>query len=204
MSGHETPGDPAPGHSLRDGLGRTASSDDARERFLDFYDEQYPKLVAFVRVARNADLAAAEDAVQSAFAQAWRLVQAGGWGGVRHPQAWIRTVALRQHDHPDGQRRIQPATSPVPDDLLVSLVGAAPAPTTESILALDVLKALRTLHDDQARTVMAFTLDGLTATEIADQLGITAQRVRNQRTKARRHLQARLAHHRAQEGDITR
>ena len=55
-----------------------------------------------------------------------------------------------------------------------------------------VLRALRAL-DEEARTVMAFDLDGIPAADIAHELNITQQRVRDVRKKARTILKQELA-----------
>jgi len=57
-----------------------------------------------------------------------------------------------------------------------------------------VLEALRGL-DEQARAVMAFHLDDFPTAAIADALGLTEQRVRDVKKKARAALKTALAGH---------
>ncbi len=176
-----------------------------RKQFLDFYSDQYPKVVRFVRWARGADLPAAEDAAQGAFLEAWRIVQQPvDWEMIRNPEAWIRTVALRQHDRPAGMRRCQPITLFVDDELMALIAPSQDDPAELSTLTIDVLNALQGIDDEQARIVMAFTLDDFTDTTIGRQLGIDPQLVRNLRAKARRVLAKRLAPVHVQEGDTAR
>jgi DNA-directed RNA polymerase specialized sigma24 family protein len=69
-----------------------------------------------------------------------------------------------------------------------------PSPGHEELTAQAglVLCALRAL-DEEARTVMAFDLDGVPAADIAAGMGITQQRVRDVKKKARALLKRELA-----------
>jgi hypothetical protein len=86
--------------------------DRARAEFEELYRHAYPRVVAQVTLLTGSR-AAAEDAVQEAFARAWNR-----WGrlaGFDQPQAWVRRVAmnvavsrwrsLRRQDHPAAPRR---------------------------------------------------------------------------------------------------
>lgn len=86
-----------------------------------------------------------------------RTCASGSWistrrvGAVHYPFAWIRTVALRQHDHPSGMHCIQPV-----DDVLAALT---PYPSSKlSVLVLDLLDALRRFYDNQAPAVSTAAL----------------------------------------------
>lgn len=179
-----------------------------RAAFIDFYSDQCPRVVAFVMFARPTTVPGAEDAAQDAFLEAWRTMRRpGAWEKVRNPQTWIRTVALRCHDRPPGLQRRQPSTVPAGHGELAEFVAdlsAQPDPADLVAETIDVLNGLRGLKDDQARVVMAFTIEGFPDSAIAEALGTDSQRVRNQRAKARKVLAQYLAHLRARKGGTAR
>jgi DNA-directed RNA polymerase specialized sigma24 family protein len=175
----------------------------ARAEFLDFYAEQFPKVVRFVMTARSAILADAQDAAQDAFVEAWRTVhQPGGWEQIRQREAWIRRVALRRYARPSGARR-PPPTVPGAELLLSGMAQQGPGPQELAGQTLDVMTALRAL-EPEIRDVMAFHLDGFACGVIADQFGIDEQRVRNLLKKARINLVRELTRVPEQEGGMAR
>jgi RNA polymerase sigma-70 factor (ECF subfamily) len=113
-----------------------------------------------LRILKNA--AEAEDVVQEVFVQVWR--QAERYDPSRGSvEAWLCTIArtraldrLRRH----SARR---------EEAGERLPGAVSAPRTEEALA--VRKALDTLSPDQRRALELAYYEGLTQTEIAEQLG---------------------------------
>ncbi|RFS83694.1 RNA polymerase sigma factor [Actinomadura spongiicola] len=176
-----------------------------REHFLDFYTEQYPRVVRFVMIARRATRHTAEDAAQEAFIEAWRTTkQPGAWNRVTNPEAWIRTIALRRHDRPGGTRRRELPTVPGIEDLATDIQCPHPDPADLATGTMRVLEALHTIHDDTARAVMAFTLDGYPDNVIAVHLGIKPQKVRNLRKKARTQLSRHLQTSHTQGGGAAR
>ncbi|TMQ94149.1 hypothetical protein ETD83_24325 [Actinomadura soli] len=176
-----------------------------RNRFLDFYAEQYPQVVRFVMCARRATLEAAEDAAQEAFIEAWHTAhKTGAWERIGNREAWIRTIALRRHDRPGGTRRREPPALSGLEGLLADHSCPQPDPADLATGTMRVLEALHAIHDDQARAVMAFTLDGHPDSVIAAHLDVDPQKVRNLRTKARTVLRRHLASSRTQEGGTAR
>lgn len=177
----------------------------ARTQVLDFYTEHYSQVVRFVMISRPATPhTAAEDAAQEAFIEAWHTAhRPGAWARVNNRQAWIREIALRCHDRPRHTRRRQPLTIPGAESL-TDRPCPQPDPAELTTGTIRVLEALRSIGDDQACAVMAFTLDGHSDREIADQMSLDLQRVRNLRAKARKRLRQRLASDRAQEGGTAR
>ncbi|GAA3613441.1 hypothetical protein GCM10022419_118180 [Nonomuraea rosea] len=156
----------------------------ARTEFLDFYDREYHLLVRFLMYC-GAPRIDAEDATQQAFVEVWAR-WGRGQGEIKKPSLYLRKVAYRRYLRPHGPRRQpfpismgEPPDRPVPDH-------AGPAAEF-----LDVLAVLREL-DDNSRIVMALCMDGYTSVEIAEQLGISAQKVRDLLKKARKALKARL------------
>jgi RNA polymerase sigma-70 factor (ECF subfamily) len=191
-AGGVQPGLPADGPDLSPGSPPgplPGSLVQVRAEWTDFYDTHYHRVVRFV-ILNGATRAQAEDAAQEAFLESWDLLvkDPDRWQAVTGKAAWIRTVALRRHRRPPGPRRSpliagtelpdRPADSPGLDVL-----------TVETQFVLWALQAL----DEEARTVMAFDMDGIPAADTAVTLGITQQRVRDVRKKARAALKKLLA-----------
>ncbi|WP_171064512.1 RNA polymerase sigma factor [Actinomadura soli] len=156
-----------------------------RNDFLDFFDAEYHLVVRLV-MRDGADLADAQDAAQQAFLQGWRRVEDGRWEEVTHPGAWIREVALNHHR---AQHRAPPRVSLDPD-LDVPESGPGHAELTGQ--ARDVVALLQRLDHD-CRAVIAFDLDGIPPRAIAAALGISEQKVRDLRKKARKRLREHLS-----------
>jgi RNA polymerase sigma-70 factor (ECF subfamily) len=160
-----------------------------RAEWIDFYDTHYHRVVRFL-VLNGASRDDAQDAAQEAFIESWNLLarDPGRWQAVTGKAAWIRTVALRRHRRPPGPRR-RPLTAgnEIPDL-------PAPGPGHDELTAQAqlVLQALQTL-DEEARAVMTLDMDGIPAADTAAALGITPQRVRDVRKKARTALKQELA-----------
>jgi DNA-directed RNA polymerase specialized sigma24 family protein len=132
----------------------------------------------------------AEDAAQEAFVESWDLLtkDPDRWLAVTGKAAWIRTVALRRHRRPPGPRR-RPLMA---GDELPDLPADGPGHDELTVQAQEVLRALRGL-DEEARAVMAFDMDRIPAADTAAALGITQQRLRDVRRKARAVLKKLLA-----------
>lgn len=154
---------------------------------------EYDHVIAFV-MRRGASLTDAEDATQSAYTQAWSLMtRPGGWSRLRNPRAWIRVVAWNEH------RRSHGPTISVPD--VPESASSDDDPSALPALAVSVIAALARLKDDRVRLVMALSMDGLTAPEIAAALAPgngpatpkDVQRVRDQLKDARRFIRYQLA-----------
>jgi RNA polymerase sigma factor (sigma-70 family) len=156
--------------------------------FVEFYDREYHLVVRFVMNC-GASLAAAEDAAQDAFLDAWKLMSISGkWATVDDPRGWIRTVALNKYRRPTGFRKTPPTIlHPIMDDTEDAQVNLVDL----SASALHVIDALRGL-EPELQAVMAFDLDGFTAAEAGRYLSLTDQQVRDRRKKARKILAGNL------------
>ncbi len=172
------PQSPAPGSLVQ-----------VRTEWISFYDAHYHRVVRFV-MHNGASQADAQDAAQEAFIESWALMSSdlSRWQAITGKAAWIRTVALRRYRRPPGPRR-RPLTA---EDEIPDLPAPGPGHEELTVQAQLVLRALRML-DEEARRVMAFDLDGIPAADIADELGITQQRVRDVKKKARATLKQELA-----------
>jgi RNA polymerase sigma factor (sigma-70 family) len=160
-----------------DRLGAPASEHDAA--FAAFYMEFTPSLVRFLRW-QGAPFTDAADIAQETMAQLYRR-----WPSVRKPDAWARQVASRRwgrriadgdHEHPT-------------DDIALDQTCASGLLTEDKIIAIeqrhDVVRLLDTLPPRQ-RQVLAWTYEGCTPTEIAEELSLTPETVRANLYKARR------------------
>jgi RNA polymerase sigma factor (sigma-70 family) len=190
----DEPGPAAGAEVIRSTLGglvdQPAMMTGVRSSFLDLFDSEYHQVIRFLMHC-GASFEQAEEAAQEAFSQAWQHItrNPARWVAVRNPRAWIRTVALRKYQRPPGARACPAA--------LLFAQGpetAQPGPghdelTVEAMLVQDMLRGL----GPRERAVMAYSLDGFKAHEIASELGLTPQQVRDARKKARKILAARLA-----------
>jgi RNA polymerase sigma-70 factor (ECF subfamily) len=181
-----TAGESWPEHA---GPGTSSSSlAEVRAEWVDFYDSHYHRVVRFLMV-NGASQADAQDAAQDAFIESFDLMTQGPdrWLAVTGKAAWIRTVALRRYRRPPGpRRRVLAAGCEMPD-----LPGPGPAHDELTVQAQLVLWALQAL-DEEARTVMAFDMDDIPTADVAAVLGLTSQRIRDIRKRARTALKREL------------
>lgn len=159
-----------------------ASMAATRETFIEFTDREWGRVVGCVILA-GASRPQAEDAVQEAFLQAWRLIEQrpDAWEKVRNPRGWIRVVALRAYRRPPETRREPPTMFA---DVLPDLADPRSDPAELTAQTRDVVAALGWLPDDLA-AVMALSMEGFTSAEIGEVLGVTDQQVRDWRKQAR-------------------
>lgn len=165
---------------------RRAAHGQVEAEFSAFYRANIRQLVGFL-INQGAAVPIAADIAQDTMVKAFQR-----WNDLLAPRAWTRTVASREF-----ARRI----ASVEEDLVEQI----PEPT--SLLAgsdaiaeweyrYDLLPLLRMLPPRQ-RQVLAWTLDGYTPDDIAQQLRITSEAVRSNLWKARRaavnYLKAREA-----------
>jgi RNA polymerase sigma factor (sigma-70 family) len=159
-----------------DRLGAPKREHDAA--FAKFYLDFMPRLVRFLRW-QGVPFVDAENIAQDTLLQLYRH-----WPSVRIPAAWARRVASRRwgrqiadsHEHPVG-------------DLALERAGTATLLTVDDILALEqryeVVRLLDTLPSRQ-RQILAWTYEGYTPAEIAEELGLAPEAVRANLCKARR------------------
>ncbi|MEU9107156.1 sigma-70 family RNA polymerase sigma factor [Streptomyces xanthophaeus] len=147
--------------------------------FADAYRREMPLLTRFV-MKHGASPQEAADAAHEAFATAYPQ-----WDSIRFPARWLRTVAVRvyfraklREDLP-GELPTTRAESHVPTNIQLS------------DQEREVYAALADLPSRQ-RQVMAWFYDGYTVAEIAEELEITKESVRQNLCRARATLKARL------------
>lgn len=150
--------------------------------FEGFYRAEFLPLVRHVMWC-GASQADAADAVQFAFGQAFST-----WDTLRNPGAWLRTVARRAfYRSPAVDRREVLAADPYES-------GQGETSYEQLSVAAEydqMLSAVRALPSRQ-REVMALSIDGWRAVDIASQLGVEPGAVRENLRKARRNLKQAL------------
>ncbi|MFG2961580.1 RNA polymerase sigma factor [Streptomyces sp. NPDC048291] len=148
--------------------------------FSAFYQSNLSALVGFL-VMNGASVHTAADIAQEAMTDAYHC-----WDGIDHPKPWVyravsRALARRIASVENLVEQVPEPTSLVPQSDAV----------TEWETGHDILPVLRRLPPRQ-RQVLAWTLYGFTPTDIAEQLGLSADAVRANLKKARRAAAAHL------------
>jgi RNA polymerase sigma-70 factor (ECF subfamily) len=146
--------------------------------FAEFFRAEHKKLVRFVMAVGAGGDEAAEIA-QVTFVKAFE-----GWYAIRAPHAWIRRVATNELTAARKATRRETPHATLPDEPGPVSTALAAELTEE---ARQVLAALRALPPGQ-RQVMAWIIDGFGAAEIARELGVSPESVRQSHAKARKNL----------------
>lgn len=156
------------------------------------YDDHHGRLWRAV-LAWSGSVDVTDDAVAEAFAQ---LLRRGD--EVRNPQAWVWRAAFKLAAG-DLQRRRARASEQAttranghdPLDDPLDRVAAPPDRLPDE--AIDLLRAMKRLTDQQRRCIALVDVAGHTAPSAAEVLGTTAATVRVQLMRARRTLRTSLA-----------
>lgn len=183
-------GEAEPGHGLlrpdadgdQDGADERAARD---AQFSAFYRAHVKPVMAFL-MRQGASTAEAADIAQETMVKAY-----AGWGSIREPRPWAYRVAANALAARGRARREVPVeTVPEPSALLPD-----PDAATEWEMRHHTLWMLSQLPDRQ-RQVLAWTLDGFTAPEIAEHLDIAPGAARAALMKARAAVAPHLTGHR--------
>lgn len=153
--------------------------------FRQFFDGSFPRIFAWA-LMRSGNRHDAEDAVQEAYAQALRR-----WDRLREyeaPDAWVFRVVRQQLGK--SARRWRRASSL---DALELAAWQANGSPEQSVEARATLAALAKLPDAQRTVMVMYCLLGMEQQEIAEELGLTANAVRQRVFKARRALEKVLS-----------
>jgi RNA polymerase sigma-70 factor (ECF subfamily) len=149
--------------------------DRARAEFEELYRHAYPRVVAQVTLLTGSR-AAAEDAVQEAFARAWNR-----WGrlaGYDQPQAWVRRVAMNL--------AVSRWRSLRREQLLAAPASYAASPIDRAADWVDLQAALLRLPVRQRRAVVLSAVVGLSTDEIAAEMSVAPATVRSWLSRTRR------------------
>jgi RNA polymerase sigma factor (sigma-70 family) len=186
----------ADGHQVATAVDELAVAPGVELQFRAFFTDQFPLLVKFVMLC-GASLDEAQDAAQEAFIAVWHELGRGRWQEVANPEGWIRRVAIRQHGRTQRRDRRLPIV-PLPDLPDLEQPGLSTVDLTEE--TLEVMEALSAL-DPVLRAVIVYKMAGFTAAETGQELGLTEQKVRDQRKKAGRKLAKRFGGRKKQKGE---
>ena len=163
---------------------RAASGDEAA--FASLVTEHHASM-ARVAYAITGDAESAADAVQTAWATAWRRLRS--LRDTTTVRAWL--VAISANEARQIVRRQRRRT--VVDLSTVAEIADGSDPG-DRILVADLTRVLRSLDpDDRALLAMRFAA-GLDSTEIAEQLGISASGVRSRLSRLIERLRMDLDH----------
>lgn len=147
------------------------------------FRQSYASIVRALVVA-GADLAAAEDATQEAFAQAWAR-----WNRISkydNPGAWVRRVAInRLRNQHRSRLRGEAALRRMTNEVVAAATPGEPDP--------ELVAALRRLPYKQRLAAVLFYVDGLSTAEVAQVMevsqGSVSQHLNRARTALRTHLE---------------
>ena len=132
------------------------------------------------------DREVARDVAQSAWTFAWRRI-----GSLRDPslvRAWLVAIAANEAKQAMRRRRREPVV-----DISASVDRADRADGDDTLLLVDLERALRRLkYEDRSLLAMRYAA-GLDSYEIADQLGISASGVRSRLARLLERLRVDLA-----------
>lgn len=146
------------------------------------FSQSYTSIVQSLALL-GGDLAAAEDATQEAFAQAWV-----SWNRISrydNPGAWVRRVAINKLRNSHRSRlRGEVAVERMNSEVYS---GSSPA-DPES----DLMVELRGLPNKQRLCAVLFYVDGLSTAEVAQAMGISQGSVSQHLNRARTALRAHL------------
>jgi RNA polymerase sigma factor (sigma-70 family) len=148
------------------------------EAFAEFFRAEHKKLIRFVMAIGASGDEAAEIA-QVTFFKAYE-----GWSGIRSPRAWIRRVAVNELTATRRAARRETPQATLPDAPVPVSTALAAELTEEARQVLDALQAL----PPRQRQVTAWIIDGFGAVEIARELGVSPDSVRQSYAKARKNL----------------
>jgi RNA polymerase sigma-70 factor (ECF subfamily) len=143
------------------------------------FRQSYASIVQSLAMA-GGDLAAAEDATQEAFVQAWSR-----WSRISrydNPGAWVRRVAINKLRNAHRSRLRREAA-------LARMVPAEPAPTEPDA---GLVAQLQRLPSRQRLCAVLYYVDGLSTPEVARAMGISQGAVSQHLNRARTVLRSYL------------
>ena len=146
------------------------------------FRQSYTSIVQALALA-GGDLAAAEDATQEAFAQAWM-----GWSRISrydNPGAWVRRVAINKLRNAHRSRLRRKAAI----ERMNSEISTTAAPREPES---DLIGGLQRLPYKQRLCAVLFYVDELSTAEVAQAMGISQGSVSQHLNRARTALRAYL------------
>ncbi|ADL47659.1 sigma-70 family RNA polymerase sigma factor [Micromonospora aurantiaca (nom. illeg.)] len=145
------------------------------EEFSAFYRDYATRLAAFL-ISIGVPQSDALDIMQETMHKAYQR-----WCRIEHPKAWVKATASKAY----AERLAK--LDPVPVEDIADRLPAVPSGADVADTKHAILTALRQLPMRQ-RQVLAWSFEGHTPAEIADQLRMTAEAVRSSLYKGRKKL----------------
>lgn len=138
-------------------------------------------------ISLGIDPSDADDVAQDAVMRAWRAVER-----IHSPEpgqmcSWLDTIARNAAYDLARQRRLHPVV-PIADDRSDDADTAIDVETR--LLLTGALSAINDLPDELRRPLLLSVVDGLSSTQIAERLGLTAAAARQRVSRARKALAA--------------
>lgn len=146
-----------------------------------FYRDRVPKLTLFL-ILQGASPWVATEVVQETMIKVFKR-----WSAIDAPAAWARTVASREYIRFISRVEEEPLDWNAEASVMIAKPDEINAVAEES----EILALLRMLPQRQ-RQVMAWSYDGCTPAEIAEELQITPEAVRSSLHQARRAVARQL------------
>jgi len=147
-----------------------------------------------VAVRTLSDPEEAADALQDAMISAFR--RAGSFRGDSAVTTWLHRIVVNACLDRLRRKAARPAASGTDQRTLDSLAvqHAAPDPSSDSDLSLDVMSALRTLPPDQQAALVLVDMLGYSVADAAGILAVSEGTVKSRCSRGRARLLPRLAH----------
>jgi RNA polymerase sigma-70 factor (ECF subfamily) len=138
-------------------------------------------------ISLGVDPSDADDVAQDAVMRAWRAVER-----IHSPEpgqmcSWLDTIA-RNAAYDLARQRSRHPVVPVADDRSADTDTAIDVETR--ILLAGALSAINDLPDELRRPLLLSVVDGLSSTQVAERLGLTAATARQRVSRARKALAA--------------
>lgn len=163
-----------------------------RAAFTTLYSQIRPTMLAYAAGILGGDVAAAEDAVDEAFADIWRL--AGKFNAVGNASAWIRRIVRNKAI--DIVRKKSDREVSADDTVIMAFEDHAPNPEQAAVSSNEaqwLRGSLAALSPEQREVIVLCYFEGLSVQEIAEQTGALQGTVKTRLFYARQKMHDWLA-----------
>jgi len=158
-----------------------------RAAFTTLYSHIRPTMLGYAAGILGGDVAAAEDAVDEAFADIWRL--AGKFNAVGNATAWIRRIV--RNKAVDIVRKQSNREIPAEDNVVLAFEDQAPNPEQAAVSSDEaqwLRGSLAALNPEQREVIVLCYFEGLSVQEIAVQTGALPNTVKTRLFYARQKM----------------
>ena len=160
-----------------------------RAAFTRLYAQSRENMTAYAMTILAGDLGAAEDAVDEAFADIWKL--AGRFNAIGNGAAWVRRIV--RNKAVDQLRKASARETPHDGSFFDSLKDQRANPEDRLLIADGgrwLRNALAILNLDQREVIMLCYFEHLSLKDIAEQTGVPENTVKTRLHYARRKLRS--------------